>query len=246
MPKELKGTMLFTLIELLVVIAIIAILAAMLMPALERAREAAMQTSCTSRIKQLSQVVVFYRNDFDDFFPPSINPDFSTTVGPIYLPGRWKQTTKYDGPRENFFMCPDNSYRPGKHGSKQIYSWNVDIDGWRLKNYTMSCYLGTYVAKPDRGAWYYTQRLKNGQSPSEMIMLGEACAHPQLAYYRRTGHLIYPHFTGGIPPRGYDGEALVGDGRTNIGFADGHVRSFPFIGTKVSKKTIEGHTIQTY
>lgn len=58
---------LFTLIELLVVIAIIAILAAILLPALNSARERGRSADCISSYKQLFTVLNSYSDDNDDW-----------------------------------------------------------------------------------------------------------------------------------------------------------------------------------
>ena len=136
----------FTLIELLVVVAIIAVLAAMLLPALQRAKEAGRRAKCMSNLKQIGMATELYLDDHGGAFPeyPSttarIAPYLGFTEAGGALSARLNNTA-------HVFYCPSavgkgeainetfweaylgGAYRHG--GGKQCYGYNTRLSDGR-------------------------------------------------------------------------------------------------------------------
>jgi prepilin-type N-terminal cleavage/methylation domain-containing protein len=79
----------FTLVELLVVIAIIGILVALLLPAIQAAREAARRISCQNNVKNLTLAVLNFENSRKGLPPAVITPP---TAGEM-----WSDSAELDG-----------------------------------------------------------------------------------------------------------------------------------------------------
>ncbi len=166
--SELKGKQYcFTLIELLVVIAIIAILAAILLPALNSARERGRTASCISNLKQMGTGLQMYA-DSNDGFIPNISGD-GMNYGAIRA---WSlELSEYVGgpTRDDYvnniyklpdvFICSSNEM--------ELFELQVGSILYKTTTYTYNSRVCKNNAYTDQTG----KKLASCQQPSEVIMI---------------------------------------------------------------------------
>ncbi len=205
----------FTLIELLVVIAIIAILAAMLLPALNQAREKARSSSCQARLNQLHKSVLFYADDNREqvaFRAPDtggekpwptllIEGGYATKSELFNCPSIPRKTVGFNG----FTTYGLFRFNASDTGTPDFY--NSKKDSWGDFGFTN----GTYII-------YFMPKMKR---PAETFMHADTMGKSGDATYGSTGICQYTPKWNSCPGN----VAPVHTNRLNMSFFDGHVES---------------------
>jgi len=230
----------FTLVELLVVIGIIAILISLLLPALNRAREAANQIKCLSNLRQLGNAFVMYTNENHGAFP-------SCATGPE-APDWWifwyydqdlkdSAIARYLAPRvtPDMFRCPSDDVSPRDSSYYYRYSYTAN---W------MICEPRDYTANDNGFIWdpydayplgdprqRPNLRVTQIRRPTEVILLidessetvDDGCWAPQHYAVDRRNLLSNRH------DRRSEDRDDPNAGRGNAAFCDGHAEFVPRI-----------------
>jgi prepilin-type N-terminal cleavage/methylation domain-containing protein/prepilin-type processing-associated H-X9-DG protein len=239
----------FTLIELLVVIAIIAILAAMLLPALARAKSAAMGTKCINNLKECQLAAAEYKTDNNGYLVPNspydgyMNAGSSNTSWIDSVDG----TESFPGAESgNTNLALYTSGLLAPYVAKQIGVYKCPADqvpsanGQRLRTYSMNGQMGAvYMAKAnfndDAPAIQYSKDADiTHPSPSDAFVFCE-----ENMYSINDGYLEVNTHSGTYPDTP---AAAYHNNGIGMSFADGHALIHKW--QTLVLQNARGHTIE--
>jgi prepilin-type N-terminal cleavage/methylation domain-containing protein/prepilin-type processing-associated H-X9-DG protein len=153
--RFLSGGPAFTLVELLVVIAMIGILSALLLPALNRARNRAQAVGCLSNTRQLGLAWTLYADDHEGRLPYNLGGDVSRSTVAQRTNLNWVNnimTWELDPDNTNTATITEASLGPYGNRSVNIYRCPSDHvlsaiqrqAGWtaRIRSYSMNAMVG--------------------------------------------------------------------------------------------------------
>ena len=167
----------FTLIELLVVIAIIAILAAILLPALQQARERSMAVNCVNNLKQMGNIVFSYTDDHRGIWGATnyTSSEISWVANCLrgkYLPGVWEDYKLKNATKPRISLCPSAELPANVSGGTAVAYASIGNNGrsydpnWGIPLYSPEYNDGWKNNKGSRP----TEFIRN-ISPSERIIM---------------------------------------------------------------------------
>ena len=219
----------FTLTELLVVITIIAVLASLLLPALSRAKTAAISAHCKSNLRQLSILLRLYLDN--EGYYPAWRRDYgnSTAWQEAIGAGKFLYGRRPASSTPSFARCPgdrDEYARPS-------YGYNANGANPRLiigQDPPYGHGLGGWPHREKKGGWHLVPEAAV-VNPSDTYAIGDSFASTdarQIIFGEGTiGRQV--HFASGVWAEYLrDSAAAVGrrhDGKLNVSLCDGHVES---------------------